>query len=171
MGVDPLPDDHEVRDFLFRILEDELLYNFILRYRRLKQKLIWISFCPNCCWDVNHPTWLLYLIHKLTGENPWLWIKSFVFANKLHLVWSKVNLLEPPWICKVCQTRRPLTLQWILPSNSWCPIASLVYVAWCPWSGLEMFCKQRGVYPHRGLVLCYCCDLLTGLFLLIWYHV
>lgn len=24
MGVDPLPDDHEVRDFLFRSLEDEL---------------------------------------------------------------------------------------------------------------------------------------------------
>ena len=83
--------------------------------------------------------------------------------NKSHLVWSKVNLLEPLWICKVCPTHRPLTLQWIPPSNSWFPIASLVYVAWYPWSGVEIFCKQMVSYTQRVLVLCYCRDVLIGL--------
>ena len=75
-------------------------------------------------------------------------------------MWSKVNLLEPPWICKVCPTHRPLTLQWIPPSNSWFPIASLVYVAWYPWSGVEIFCKQMVFVTHTKS---------SGVMLLSWF--
>ena len=43
---------------------------------------------------------------------------------------SQANPLEPPWICQRCQMRRQRTLQWILPSNSWCPTVSSAYASW-----------------------------------------